>query len=72
MNEQILRDLFETKAKYHEILVLEVRLCDAGIPHTFNPYMGGVGELPIQIMKKLFVLLSNIMEVMVEKWTKLK
>lgn len=41
MNEQILRDLFETKAKYHEILVLEVRLCDAGIPHTFNPYMGG-------------------------------
>lgn len=42
MNEQILRDLFETKAKYHEILVLEVRLCDAGIPHTFNPYMGGL------------------------------
>lgn len=41
MTEQLIKDMYETKAEYHEILVLEVRLYDAGIPHTFNPYMGG-------------------------------
>lgn len=41
MEEEMFRNMFETKTEYHEILVLEVRLCDAGIPHTFNPHMGG-------------------------------
>lgn len=41
MTEQMFRDMFETKAKYHEILVLEVKLYEAKIPHTFNTYMGG-------------------------------
>lgn len=41
MIEEMFRNMFETKAEYHEILVLEARLYDAGIPHTFNPHGGG-------------------------------
>lgn len=41
MTEEMLRNMFETKAEYHEILVLEVRLYDADIPHVFKPHMGG-------------------------------
>ena len=41
MTEEMFRNMFETKAEYHEILVLEVKLYEAKIPHTFQPYMGG-------------------------------
>lgn len=41
MTEDILKDMYQTKSKYHEILVLEVELYKAGIPHTFEPYMCG-------------------------------
>lgn len=41
MTEQMLKDMYQTKAEYHEILVLEVRLCDDKIPHIFQPHMGG-------------------------------
>lgn len=41
MTEEIFRNMFETKAKYHEILLLEADLYRANIPHTFQPYMGG-------------------------------
>lgn len=41
MTEEMFRNMFETKAKYHEILLLEVDLYRAKIPHTFQPHMGG-------------------------------
>lgn len=41
MTEGMFRNMFETKAEYHEILVLEVKLYEAKIPHTFQPHMVG-------------------------------
>lgn len=41
MNIEMIKNMYETKAKYHEILVLEVMLCQAGIPHDFETHMCG-------------------------------
>lgn len=41
MTSEIMKDIYETKAKYHEILLLEVDLYRAKIPHIFQPHMGG-------------------------------
>lgn len=41
MDLNFVKEMYETKAKYHEILVLEVMLYQAKIPHTFEPHMGG-------------------------------